>query len=208
MFSLWGFITLVLVVVVFLLINERAEQRRASMTPAGAVTARPATAASPSETPAGENERQVQLYFALGDATGLAPENRAIPFGDSSVANCRAALEALLSGPRDGGLAPIAPSTTSVRAVYSLEGGRLIVDLSRELAQGLPRSAAAEALFVQSLAHTLSQAQLRTADGQRVNSVRILIEGFPAANSFNSHLDLSDFITPDPTWVRAARPAA
>lgn len=205
--SLWGFITLVLVVVVFLLINERTEEQRGTVSGAAAPTRTAATVAEAREPRAGENERTVRLYFALPDASALAPENRPIPFDDSTVANCRAALEALLVGPR-GELAPVAPSTTAVRAVYALEGGRLIVDLSRELAQGLPRSTAAEALFAQAIAHTLTQQQLRTADGLRVNSVQVFIEGFPAANSFSSHLDFSDFITPDPAWVRAARPDA
>ena len=207
MISAWGFITLVLLVVLFLLINERAEQRRGAVaSPSTAMQNRVAATASPSR-PAGENEQVVRLYFALADASALAPEERAVAAGDSTVENCRAALEALLAGPRSE-LTPVAPSTASVRAVYALDGGRLIVDLSREVAQGLPRSTAAESLFIQSIVHTLTQPQLRTADGLRINSVRFLIEGFPAANSFASHLDLSDFITPDPAWVRAAQPAA
>ena len=207
MFSLWGFITLVLIVVVFLLINERAEQQRAAA-PGTNAAATPRTAGlEPREAGTEENQRTVRIFFALPDASGLAAENRMIPFQESTVANCRTALESLLAGPR-GELSPVAPSTTTVRAVYALEGGRLIVDLSREVAQGLPRSTAAEALFTQSIAHTLTQPQLRTADGLQINSVRIFIEGFPAANSFASHLDLSDFITPDPAWVRAAQPAA
>jgi hypothetical protein len=207
MISGWGFITIVLLVIVFLLMNERAEQRRSfssAATPQALSRALPGTAPLPRP---GENEQAVRLYFALADASGLVPENRTIRAGDSTVENCRLALEALFEGPRTD-LFPVAPSTVSVRAVYALEGGRLVVDLSRELAQGLPRSTTAEMLFVQSLAHTLAQPQLRTADGLRVSSVRILIEGFPAANSFASHLDLSDFITPDPVWARAAQPPA
>lgn len=202
----WAFITLVLAVVVFLLLNERTESTRAPQGTTGHTAANRGPAAPPPPR-AGENERTVRLYFALPDASGLMPETRPIAYGDSTVGNCRAALEAIIAGPR-ADLAPVLPPTASVRALFVLEGGRLIVDLSREVAQGLPRSTAAEALFVQSIAHTLSQPELRAADDTRISSVRVLIEGFPAENSFASHLDFSDFITPDPAWVQQAQPAA
>jgi len=204
----WAFITLVLAVVILLMVNERAEQKRTTTGTASAGAGTPATpAANSAPVRSSENERVVRLYFATPDGAALAAEDRAIGFHESTIDNCRAALEAVLGGPRES-LSPVAPATASIRGVYALDGGRLLVDLSREVAQGLPRSAAAEALFTQSLAHTLTQTTLQTPDGIRVLSVRVLIEGFPAVNSFASHLDLSDFITPDPEWLQAAPPAA
>jgi hypothetical protein len=160
----------------------------------------------PAEPAATEREAQdITLYFADGSGQRLQPEAARIDLGDSTIDNCRKALEALIAGSQ-GVLAPVLPASVKIRGLYVLEGGELVVDFSIDLETDLRkvRSASVESLMVYSVVDTLTQPALKGAKGEAVTRVRFLIEGAPPRETFPAHLDLSRAVEPDPQWVGAA----
>jgi hypothetical protein len=145
--------------------------------------------------------RDVTLFFASAETGYLKPEQRRLALTEHTSANCRAALEALIAGPREVGGA-VLPPAAQVRGVYLAPGGELVVDLSRELQLNLARSASAEGLMAQSLANTLTQQALYVPGGDAVERVRLLIEGAPPGEGFPAHLDASGPLYPNRDWIR------
>lgn len=195
--AMWGLGTLVLLFSVILLVYELSRQEA---TPYG--TASPQTngrAPSLGETDSNAM-REVQLYFASPEGAALVAEPRRIEMGERVVENCRKILIALIEGPRDL-LAPVVSPSTSVRGIYLLPDGELVVDFSRELETGHIRSATAELLLVHSIVTTLTQPVVTSRGGDRVSSVRFLFAGSPPTGVFPSHIDLSDPVTPDLNWI-------
>jgi len=198
--------TLVLVFCIAILVYEMIESghrvedfARRAQAPAPAPRAE-----EPSETVRTE---QVLLFF--GDATGrrLTSEPRAIAFSEYTARNCRAALDALIQGPREPrSHAPILSAATRIRALYLLEEGELVVDFSRELVtEHRPlRSALLEALMFYGIVQTLTQSALQGAQGPSVRTVRFLVEGAVPGASFPAHVDVSKPLVPDPRWVAPA----
>ncbi len=144
--------------------------------------------------------KEVQLFFADRNGASLVPESRTLECGDSTVENCRRALEALIEGPQTE-LTPIFPAGTRVRALYLLDDGELVIDFSRELARPKQSSVSMEALLLYGVAGALTQPGLRGENDESVRTVRFLIEGAPPGDSFRSHLDLSQALSPDRRWV-------
>jgi hypothetical protein len=145
---------------------------------------------------------EVLLYFADEDGRLLVPETRRIEYRDSTVENCRQVLEAVIEGSREG-LAPVVSEATRVRALYLLDGGELVVDLSRELELGQPKSASSEALMIYGIVNALTQPALRSPSEKDagVRRVRFLFEGSPPHESFPAHLDLGQPVGPDHRWI-------
>jgi len=156
----------------------------------------------PAGSPTPTGNKEVALYFADAEGRALAPESARIESSDSTVENCRKALEALIHGPRDI-LTPILPSSTRIRGMYMLDGGELVVDLSMEFTHELKkvRSVSLESLMVYGVVDTLANDALRGGKEGRVTRVRFLIEGSVPRESFPAHLDLSGPIEPDSRWV-------
>lgn len=147
--------------------------------------------------------REITLYFADAEGKALVAETARIETGDSTVENCRKALEALIHGPRDI-LTPILPASTRIRGIYLLEHGELVVDFSMEMANELKnvRSASLESLMVYGVANTLASDALRGGkDETGVSRVRFLIEGSAPHENFPTHLDLSGPVKPDSRWI-------
>ena len=149
--------------------------------------------------------RDVQLYFIAPDGASLQTEQRRLNYSESTVANCRRALEALIEGPSSDAHTPLMSPQTRVRAVYLLPGGELVIDLTREAVQDLAGSATAEALMVYGLVNTLTQPGIQGGPEARVDRVRILIEGSPPQQVFSGHLDLSAPIGRDTSWVGSSQ---
>ncbi len=197
--ALWAVFTLVLLSALALVVLDLLHRNidplalRASVEPSAPVGSggEAASDASLSDAP---------LYFAAPDGAGLLVETQRLPLGDSTVQNCRVALGALVTGPR-GALNRILPENSAVRGLYLLANGELVVDFSRELALGLPRSAAAEARMVYGVVNTLCQTALQGRRDVAVKAVRFLVEGAPPEQLFPSHLDYSQPFTPDSRWV-------
>ncbi len=143
--------------------------------------------------------RQVRLYFAETDGSGLTAERRRIHLGGEQTDNARRLLNALIEGPASG-LSPIAPPSAEVRAVYLMGDSELVVDFSRELLQDLPKSATSEALLVHGIVHTLTQGAAQENGDTPVDRVRILIEGASPHQSFSTHFDFDDPVRRDRDW--------
>ena len=203
--SLWAMVTLILLAMVVLLVNEILNSGR---DPLGAFaipeenTPSPERAATDRSTATGT--QQAQLYFGAADGLQLAAESRPILVTGSTVENCRTALNALIAGPRAGGVS-IIPPTATVKALYLLPHGELVVNFSRELQEEYVRtsSASMESLFVQGVAHTLAQSVLQNPQDPKVRKIRILVEDEVPTDAFPAHIDLSGPVIPDAQWLPA-----
>ncbi len=191
--SMWGVLTLVLLfMVTFLFV--RLSQRERDL---DAVTPLIESRGAVREVPLDADLPRVRLYFANPTDLRLVGEERPLALTDSTRENCRAAIDALIKGPTSAA-APTLPSVAQVRAIYLLDSGELILDFSRAIDVPEMRSAGAEWLMVQSLAHTLTQPGLQGSKDRAVTSIRILYEGSPAAQgSFPAHILLNGPVRPD-----------
>jgi len=196
--ALWALGTVVLLFCVFLLANELI---KIGEDPVEAILPSPRSAPEsvalerPTHT---LGAKDVALYFASPDGRDLMPETQSIDYSDSTVENCRIALERLIAGPREA-LTPILPSNTRIRAIYLLENGELVVDLSRELISEYTRirSASLESLLVYGVINTLAQPALAGKNEPAIRSVRLLLEGQAPQEAFPAHLNLSTPLEPD-----------
>ena len=193
----WGMLTLVLVFCVCLLVREMITRGDNPFE-----TPKPAPPAAPPVMGDVRRTEEIVVYFADREALKLRPEMHAVTFGESTVENCRRALDALIAGPRDTEAhTPVLSKATKVRALYLLEDGELVLDFSRELLaeHRKLKSASFEALLVYGVVQTLTQSALRGPKDRQVEGVRFLMEGAPPP--FPAHLDLSRPVTPDRRWV-------
>lgn len=198
--TVWGLATVTLLCCVAMLAYEMNRMGGfGSPKPSTPSVAQPAEAAA-----AAPNAQEIVVYFADGTGQHLVPETAQIELGDSTVDNCRKAMEALIAGSQ-GVLAPVLPTSIKVRGLYLLDGGELVVDFSIDLETELRkvRSAAVESLMAYSVTNTLTQPALKGAKDSPVTRVRFLIEGAVPRESFPAHLDLSRAVEPDPRWVRS-----
>lgn len=156
-----------------------------------------------------EEERAVTLYFASESGDTLTAESRTIPLSGYTQENCRRALEALIEGPRQNGRFPILPPGVEVRGLYLIEGGGLAIDFSAELRyeSGRPKSHAAETLMTYGVVNTLTHPGLRGDDGASVSRVYFLFTGRPMDDSFPEHIDLTEPISPDSSWLANSEPS-
>lgn len=196
----WGMVTLVLLFTVIFLGYNTLQQGRRPPT-AGITTFKGEVPAEP--TSEGGAARDVLLYFADNKRLGLRAELQHMPLTGSTAANCRHIVEALIRGPEDG-LIPILPKDTTVRGIYLLDGGELVIDFSRELEVGLARSASAELLMVYGVVASVTQNAVQLPNRPAVKSVRFLVEGAPPHDSFPAHVDLSETVVLDRAWMGRA----
>ncbi len=205
--AVWAMATLILCFVIAMLVNEMLRNGQSplasfqSETPAAgnAAPVRPQSVA-----PGGTKE--IQLYFSGDSGQGLAAEPSTIEFSGSTVENCRRAIAGLIGGPRQNGFAPILPTNARLRGLYLLDSGDLVVDFSSEvaLAHARLKSAGLEGMLVCGIVNTVTQPALRGQDKAEVRRVRFLLEGAPPTDGFPSHIDLSQPVVPDPSWMQAA----
>jgi len=197
--GVWAMFTLVLVFCIAILLNAMSEQgveNPLAPVPRGAGESAPA----PVET---VESRDVTLYFANREARGLVGEPRAFERTNSTIENCRAILEELARGPRTP-LVPILPTDTVVRGIYMIEQGQLVIDLSREVEQGIPKSTSAEGLMVYGIVNTLTQEELAGDEGP-VRRVRFLFEG-AGQDRFPRHIDVTSPVSPNDGWLIEQEP--
>lgn len=201
-YALWGLLTLVLLFTVGFLVVElvQRDQQLELNVPRS-------QGPSAGEFEAGISGARVTLFFADPARMALKPESRTIELTERTLENCRRALEALAEGPRLEG-APVLAPTTTVRAVYLLQGGELVVDFARDVETPGLNSASAEWLMAQAVAHTLTQPALQATQDKYVATVRFLFEGSPADEGFPKHITLQQPVVPDPDLVGTPRGAA
>ncbi|GMW02828.1 MAG: hypothetical protein AMXMBFR84_39640 [Candidatus Hydrogenedentota bacterium] len=199
LFAAWGMVTLILVFSVMLLINELVRQGHNPMELPTEVP-RPASVSSIEKS---TESREVTLYFASADGSKLEPETRLVAFGEATVENCRAVLEALVRGSMNN-KPRILPPSVSVRALYLLRGGELVVDFADDLQMADSTSALSESLLVYGIVNSVSQPGVRGSDNQIVRSVRFLVGGEEPSGRFPGHVDFSQPFAPQPAWIQQA----
>ena len=197
--ALWGLATLVLLFCVVLLAYEMVRQGK---DPLASLKKEPVAVPPAIQTGEPTAKKDVTLFFADAEGRRLVAETAAIDASDSTVENCRKALEGLIRGPRDI-LTPILPQSTKVRGLFLLEDGELVVDFSMELEVEFKKikSASSEALMAYGVVNTLTQPALKGAAEGAVAKLRFLIEGATPRESFPAHLDVSKPLYPVPEWI-------
>ncbi len=130
----------------------------------------------------------VTLFFAAPDDSGLVREGREIDACDDQADCVAEVIGELASGPL-GELGPTLPATTVVHGVRA-EGDLAVVDLGREIVEGLPGGSHAELLAVYSMVDTIA------VNFPRVRRVAFLIDGEPA-QTLKGHIDLREPLVPD-----------
>lgn len=215
MMALWGLFTLVLLFTVALLAYVLIQDSEAPLEAISTNLAENfgATQTPGAPTPTGETrrssapmgEREVLLYFANRDGVRLRPKTVSLPYTESTVENCRIALEALIAGPDSDQHAPIMPDTVRVRALYVVDNGELVIDLSRELLteHALFSSVNQESLLVYGIVNTLTQGALQGSRDVQIRQVRILVEG-ARPETYPMHVDVSEPLPPDNRWLESA----
>ncbi|MEE9274124.1 MAG: GerMN domain-containing protein [bacterium] len=98
---------------------------------------------------------KVELVFASAREEGLIRYPAEVERGDNVAQNLRRVLEALFSGPKRPGYAPIVPPGTKLRAVFPDPRGIAYVDLDRTVRDAHPGGAWAELLTVYGVANTV-----------------------------------------------------
>jgi len=194
-------ITVILAFCVLILLNELAKYGDNPLS----LSDKHSDSVSSSAAQSADMSHEYTLYFATADGRLLTPEKRRIPRSEYTVDNCRAVLKALIDGPREQ-LTSIIPSDAAIKGLYMLKGGLLVIDLSREVEQGLAKSASAEGLMVYGIVDTLTQGDVRGTgtDQPDVRRVRFLFEGSPAADRFPRHLDFSAPVSRNENWLAPA----
>ena len=199
LFTLWGLATLILAACLGLLLYDRVEQGDSPLEITFSNSPEPdlstPTAADITLTP-----RQVSIYFADHQGVRLDSELRRVPCGDDTVENCRRALRALIEGPQ-GQLTPVVPPSTKIRGMYTLDGGELVVDFSRDMESGQVNTASAELLMVRAIVSTVVQPRLRGEGDRPLRRVRFLFEGSPPQDMFPAHIDLTEPVAFEREWI-------
>lgn len=152
----------------------------------------------PSRAPAGEGNPggaatvdRTLLYPAEGDLLLHAVPVRLEAVGTPEEAMALVARRYVENQPAEGFFSPF-PEGCTVRALFLLPGGRLVVDLAGPVTAGSGTST--EALRVYGLVDTLA------ANFPEVRSVRILVEGHQV-ETLLGHLDVSGPIPPQAEYL-------
>jgi len=130
----------------------------------------------------------ITLFFAAPDNSGLIREARQIE-ACSELAECvAAALQELVSGPM-GELNATLPPDTTIRSVQ-VNADLAVIDLGRELKEGLPAASSAELAAVYSMVNTV------TVNFPAIKKVQFLLEG-GAVTTLKGHAAIGKPLGPD-----------
>lgn len=128
--------------------------------------------------------RDVVLYFAKSDGSGLEGEIRSIPRQEGIA---RATINELIAGPSLEGLLPTIPAATILEGI-NIRDGICTVDFSEELSTDHPGGLENEELTVYSIVNTLSQFD-------SIQQVKILVGG-KEVDTLAGHVDVSEAMAP------------
>lgn len=134
-----------------------------------------------------ERVRTVTLYYGSADGSSLVPEYRKIPSRDKALDNLRNLVEALVSGPREGGVGTI-PASVRLRGVFIHEK-TAVIDFSSELVDDFSGGSTTEYILISSLVQTVC------ANLSQVEAVRILVEG-EEIESLGGHISIARPLRP------------
>jgi spore germination protein GerM len=134
-----------------------------------------------------EKVRTVTLYYGSADGTSLVPEVRTIPSRDNEVENLRSLVEALVAGPRRGGVATI-PASVRLRGVF-INGKTAVIDFSSEIMDDFSGGSTAEYIMISSLVQTVC------GNFPQMEAVRILVDG-EEVETLGGHLSVAGSLRP------------
>lgn len=110
------------------------------------------------------------LYFADPDEQFLKAEERVLPIHKTTLENARAAIEALISGPK-GNLSRTIPEGTKLLSIYFTPDKTAYIDFDETITEKHPGGSTSELLTIYSIANTL------TLNFSEIDNVKILISG-------------------------------
>ena len=148
----------------------------------------------PESAAAGQETTVVHLYFADASGERLSAEERVLLAPADAAAFARMIVEALIEGPQ-GGLLRTIPEGTRLRALYLMEDGPAVVDLSADIVDQHPGGAGSELLTIFSLVNSLI---LNVED---VKTVRLLVSG-EEVETLAGHIDIQKPFKADMLLIR------
>jgi len=134
-----------------------------------------------------QRTRTVTLYFGSRDGASLVPESRELRARDDAIGDLRCVVEALISGPQDGGV-PTLPSAARLLGAYISEDTAYL-DFSAEIMDVSTGSTAGEYMLIASVVNTVC------SNFDRVEAVMILVEG-KEVDTLGGHLLISGPLRP------------
>jgi germination protein M len=140
----------------------------------------------------------VRLYFEAPEQDGLLPEEREVALSSDLARQVRTVVEELVKGPETT-LLPTLPAGTRVLDVFVRASGTAYVNLSNDVATGLPGGSNAELHTVYSVVNTV------VVNFPAVSRVQILVDDRPLP-SLGGHIDITHPLPPDMTLLALPPP--
>jgi spore germination protein GerM len=135
-------------------------------------------------TPAAEPGRRINatLFYVADDGASLNGVQSEVPFGETTVEQAKAIINAQLA-PVSAPLVSAVPPGTTLRALFITNRGEAYVDFSGELVSAHPGGSRNELLTIYTLVDAL------TSNLPAVTSVQLLVEG-RELDTLAGHVDL------------------
>lgn len=170
---------LAMVLVLSLLVAGCDQQKESKDSSSGSGQAQVETSA---ETKQAANDliTEVNVYFPDENATGLFPERKSVKATDKS--KYKAAMEALMAGPKDKRLTSVMPGKTQLLWV-KMDKDTVKVNFDENICRSFRGGSTGEEMLVGSIVNTLTEFP-------EVKQVQILVEGHEV-DSIGGHLDTS-----------------
>lgn len=153
----------------------------------------PALTSSASTAPAEVRKIKARLFFVADNGTKLKGVEQDVPYGEGTVEQAKAILNAQLTPPSEG-LVSALPNGTRLRAVFVTAKGDAYVDFSSDLVSAHPGGSMSELLTVHTIVHAL------TNNLPGITAVQILVEG-KEVDTLAGHVDLRRPLARDAAWV-------
>lgn len=157
--------------------------------PGRAVAGAPAAAAP---APPGRKIK-ARLFYVADDGTRLAGVERDVAYGESSIEQAKAIVEAQIGATAEPLVSPV-PAGTKLRALFVTPQGEAYVDLSGELRSSHPGGSLTEMLTIYSIVDAL------TVNLPAITTVQVLIDG-KEVDTLAGHVDLRRPLIKNLTWV-------
>jgi spore germination protein GerM len=152
-------------------------------------------AAAPSQPPAPAGRKiKARLFYVADDGTQLTSVERDVPYGEGTVEQAKAIINAQIAPAADPLVSPV-PAGTRLRALFVTPKGDAYVDLSGELVDAHPGGSLNELLTVYALVDVL------TVNLPAISAVQVLIDG-KEVETLAGHVDLRRPLTKNLQWVQ------
>lgn len=145
--------------------------------------------------PLEQASRQVVLFFAAADGSGLIREGRELEREENRADEVEELVQELASGPL-GELQAVLPEEFPVHGVQVI-GDLAVLDIAAEALQRIPNGSNAATLALYALVDSIC------ASFPEIQRVQLLADGQPV-ELFGGHLDVREPLAPDYTLERTA----